>query len=103
MRVDRRMRDNLYGDVPVVPGNPEISFAHCEARVGQIVASSVVPLVCGGDHAITLPVVRAVAGGLSGRLGLIHLDSHYDLCNGQTASGIQHGNLGPANCMIAVY
>ena len=68
------------GDVPVVPGDPEASFERCEARVGEIVAAGAVPLVCGGDHAITLPVVRAVAGALSGRLGLIHLDSHYDLC-----------------------
>ncbi len=68
------------GDVPVVPGDAETSFARCEARVAEIVAAGAVPLVCGGDHAITLPVVRAVAGSLKGRLGLIHLDSHYDLC-----------------------
>jgi arginase family enzyme len=48
--------------------------------VGEILAAGAVPLVCGGDHSITLPVARAVASGLSGRLGLIHLDSHYDLC-----------------------
>jgi len=68
------------GDVPVVPGDPETSFERGEARVGEIVAAQAVPLVCGGDHAITLPVVRAVARAMSGRLGLIHLDSHYDLC-----------------------
>ena len=68
------------GDVPVVPGDPETSFQRCEARVAEIVAAGAVPLVCGGDHAITLPVVRAVAAKMPGRLGLIHLDSHYDLC-----------------------
>lgn len=68
------------GDVPVVPGDPETSFGRCEARVGEIVAAGAMPLVCGGDHAITWPVVRAVAGAMTGRLGLIHLDSHYDLC-----------------------
>jgi arginase family enzyme len=68
------------GDVPVIPGDPETSFQRCEARVRDIVAAGAVPLVCGGDHAITLPVVKAVAGAMAGRLGLIHLDSHYDLC-----------------------
>jgi arginase family enzyme len=68
------------GDVPVIPGDAETSFARCEARVSDIVAAGAVPLVCGGDHAITLPVVRAVAAPMSGRLGLIHIDSHYDLC-----------------------
>jgi arginase family enzyme len=68
------------GDVPVIPGDPEASFERCESKVGEIVAAGAVPLVCGGDHAITLPVVRAVAGAMTGHLGLIHLDSHYDLC-----------------------
>jgi agmatinase len=67
------------GDVAVIPGDPETSFQRCESRVGEIVAAGAVPLVCGGDHAITGPVARAVAGGMAGRLGLIHLDSHYDL------------------------
>jgi len=67
------------GDVPVVPGDAETSFERCEARVGEIVAAGATPLVCGGDHAITLPVVRAVAAAMPGCLGLIHLDSHYDL------------------------
>jgi agmatinase len=68
------------GDVPVVPGDPETSFDRCQASVSNIVGAGAVPLVCGGDHAITLPVVRGVAAGMTGRLGLIHLDSHYDLC-----------------------
>jgi arginase family enzyme len=68
------------GDVPVIPGDAEASFERCQARVGEIVAAGAVPLVCGGDHAITLPVVRTVAAALPGRLGLIHVDSHYDLC-----------------------
>ncbi len=67
------------GDVPLVPGDPETSFRRCETRVAEIVAAGAVPLVCGGDHAVTLPVVRAVAGAMEGRLGLIHFDSHYDL------------------------
>jgi arginase family enzyme len=67
------------GDVTIVPGDPQTSFERCQARVDEIVAAGAVPLVCGGDHAITLPVVRAVAGRMSGRLGLIHFDTHYDL------------------------
>lgn len=67
------------GDAEVIPGDAEESFRRCEARVGEIVAAGAVPLVCGGDHATTLPVVRAVAGAMTGRLGLIHFDTHYDL------------------------
>jgi len=67
------------GDVAVVPGDAETSLARCEARVGEILAAGAVPLVCGGDHAVTLPAARAVAGAMEGRLGLIHFDSHFDL------------------------
>ena len=67
------------GDVDASPGDPEASFARCEGRVREIVEAGAVPLVCGGDHAVTLPVVNAVAGAMSGRLGLIHFDTHYDL------------------------
>jgi arginase family enzyme len=67
------------GDVPIVPGDAETSFERCEARLAEILAAGSVPLVCGGDHAITLPVVHAVAGSMSGSLGILHFDSHYDL------------------------
>ncbi len=68
------------GDVATDPDEPETTLARCEQRVAEIVAAGAIPLVCGGDHAVTLPVVRAVAAALGGKLGLIHLDSHYDLC-----------------------
>ena len=67
------------GDVEVIPGDAETAFERCEDRVREIVGAGGVPLVCGGDHAVTLPVVRAVAGSMPGRLGLIHFDTHYDL------------------------
>lgn len=76
----KHLRAADAGDVELVPGDPVASFERCEARVREILTAGAVPLVCGGDHAITLPVVRAVAGAMSGRLGLIHFDSHYDLC-----------------------
>jgi agmatinase len=75
----RHLRAVDAGDVPLVPSDAAASFQRCEARVGEILAAGAVPLVCGGDHAITQPVARAVAGAMVGRLGLIHFDSHYDL------------------------
>jgi agmatinase len=98
------------GDVEVVPGDPAISFARCEERVGQIVAAGAVPLVCGGDHAVTLPAARAVAGATSGRLGLIHFDSHYDLgiepayfAGAQWAPLLELPNVEPRNfCQIGI-
>ena len=37
------------------------------------------PLVLGGDHSISYPVVRAVSEKLGGPIDLLHLDAHPDL------------------------
>ena len=68
------------GDVDIVPGDPQTSFERCEARVREIVCAGAIPLVCGGDHATTLPVCRGLTAAREGHFGLIQLDSHYDLC-----------------------
>lgn len=98
------------GDVPVDAGDADLSFQRCQEKVCEIVAAGAVPLVCGGDHAITLPVVRAVAGAMDGRLGLIHFDTHYDLAwdppnyaGSQWASILGLPNVRAANfCQIGI-
>ncbi|GFP94999.1 arginase 1 mitochondrial [Phtheirospermum japonicum] len=37
------------------------------------------PLVLGGDHSITFPVVRAVSEKLGGQVDILHLDAHPDI------------------------
>ena len=48
-------------------------------RVHAVASRGIVPLVLGGDHAITWPSASAVADVLGhGRVGLIHFDAHAD-------------------------
>jgi arginase len=49
-----------------------------EAEVRQIVESGRRPLVLGGDHSITYPVLRGVRPSHS-RLSILHFDAHADL------------------------
>jgi arginase len=49
-----------------------------EAAVGKILESGRRPLVLGGDHSITYPVLRAMRSRHP-RLGILHLDAHGDL------------------------
>ncbi|WP_157514416.1 agmatinase [Nocardia concava] len=50
-----------------------------ETVVGECVAGGYTPVVLGGDHAITLPVVRAMAHHFGERhFGIIHIDAHSD-------------------------
>jgi arginase family enzyme len=48
-----------------------------EATVGQVLAAGAMPVVLGGDHAITEPSVRACAAK-HGPVGMVHFDTHTD-------------------------
>jgi|SRR5438105_4064450 len=47
-----------------------------EARFRQIAAAGARPIAVGGDHSITLPILRAL--GRDRPLALVHLDAHLD-------------------------
>lgn len=66
-----------YGDLPVVPGYLEPSFHEIQEGIEGILRSQAVPVSIGGDHSITLPVLRALSRKY-GKLSLIHCDSHSD-------------------------
>jgi agmatinase len=47
-------------------------------RVGELLSAGIRPLLFGGDHSITWPIVRAVRRHVP-RLTILHLDAHPDL------------------------
>lgn len=51
--------------------------------------AGVVPLAAGGDHSITLPIMRAIA--TNGPVGLIHIDAHTDTWDEFMGSKYMHG------------
>ena len=66
------------GDIVVEDGLE--AFMGIEQGVGQIVDAGALPLVLGGDHAITYPVFRAIAGRHGpGTVSILHFDAHPDL------------------------
>lgn len=65
------------GDVPPNPADLMMSMERITDAISQLVAAGVLPLVAGGDHLCSLPVLRAVAADAP--VGLIHFDSHTDL------------------------
>jgi agmatinase len=62
------------GDVEVVAADPATTAANVTAAVREVVAAGAVPVVLGGDHSITLPIVRA----LDGPLHVVQFDAHLD-------------------------
>ena len=64
------------GDAPTNPFSIENSLQLIEDFFKGIKAAGAVPLAVGGDHLITLPILRALAA--EAPVGLIHFDAHSD-------------------------
>jgi agmatinase len=79
-----------YGDVPVSPGDTERTYAQVEEALAPLVAAGVFPLALGGDHAITLAELRALAKK-HGPLALVQLDSHGDVWESYFGQKYFHG------------
>jgi agmatinase len=78
-----------YGDVAIVPGYIERSYAAIEEAVAPIVEAGVVPLLIGGDHACTLPHLRATRS--RGPVAVIDFDSHTDAWDSYFGEKYNHG------------
>ena len=78
-----------YGDVAIVPGYTEHSYQLIEEAVAPIVEAGVVPLLIGGDHACTLPHLRATKS--RGPVAVIDFDSHTDAWDSYFGEKYNHG------------
>ena len=65
------------GDVSPNPVDLQDTLARVMAFYDQLVAKQIRPLTAGGDHLVSLPVLRALAKDRP--LGMIHFDAHTDL------------------------
>jgi guanidinopropionase len=62
----------------------EIAAFYC-----GVVGAGVVPLSVGGDHSISLPILRAV--GAARPVGMVHIDAHCDTGDDYLGSRFHHG------------
>src|SRR5262249_14289036 len=61
-----------------------------DARVSAVIADGAMPVCVGGDHSVTLGILRALARR-HGRLGLVHFDAHPDTWDEYFGSKFFHG------------
>ncbi len=64
------------GDTPINPVDLADSLTRIEKYFDNVARAGIVPLSAGGDHLITLPILRALSNGKP--LGLVHFDAHGD-------------------------
>ena len=80
------------GDTPVDPIDMMGTMKAIEDTFHRVVDAGAVPLSAGGDHMITMPVLRAV--GRDRPIGLIHFDAHSDTNDAYFAgSKFTHGTM----------
>ena len=78
------------GDVPITSAfDLQGSHANITAFLRQVHRAGAVPLSAGGDHSISLPILRAIAADRP--VGMVHIDAHTDTCDEELGSRFTHG------------
>ena len=78
------------GDVPITNiFNIEASHADITEFYRRVHAAGAVPLSAGGDHSVSLPILRAIAA--DSPVGMVHIDAHTDTCDEELGSRFTHG------------
>lgn len=75
------------GDVDYVPGDLDASFENLTEAVRLLIQQNVMPVVLGGDHSVTYPIVQGMEA--AGPFDIIQFDAHLDWTasvGGQTKS-----------------
>jgi guanidinopropionase len=61
------------------------------AFYGRVHEMGITPLSAGGDHSVTLPILRAIGARPEQPLGLVHFDAHCDTGDDYLGSKFHHG------------
>lgn len=84
----RRVGDG--GDVPFTRVyEPEAAHEDIEGFIAGFKAAGVITLAVGGDHSVTLPILRGLSPGQP--VGLIHIDAHTDTWDEFMGTRYSHG------------
>ena len=84
------LRVGDLGAVPINTFDLKDAVARSTDFYNKVLANDVIPLTLGGDHTLSLPVLRAIADK-HGPVGLIHVDAHADINEHMFGEAIAHG------------
>lgn len=80
------------GDVALNTFNLAKSIAIIEEHYDRVLEHNAIPVSLGGDHTITLPILRALHRK-HGPMGLVHIDAHADINDEMFGERIAHGTI----------
>ncbi len=88
----RKLRVIDYGDLNLPPQYIDHGVELIRAGFGPIFAAGVTPIALGGDHTISLPILRA-ADPVHGPVSLVHFDAHPDFWKPVPGRPYHHGTV----------
>lgn len=80
------------GDIAINTFSLADSLSIIQKAYEEILMHPVIPMGLGGDHALTLPILRAMAGK-HGALALVHVDAHADVNDEMFGERETHGTV----------
>ena len=78
------------GDVPINTFDLKDAVRRINMFYDSVLTHPVIPVTLGGDHTLTLPVLRSIAKK-HGPVGLVHIDAHADINDHMFGEAIAHG------------
>jgi len=71
------------GDVRMPKVNPKLAHERIYRAVQEVLSAGLVPILCGGDHSISIPAARALSDHIGKRkkMGYMHLGAHLDMAD----------------------
>jgi len=80
------------GDIPFTnPYDIEVCHSNITEFYRMLHNAGTVPLSVGGDHSISLPILRAIASERP--VGIVHIDAHTDICDMEMGCKLTHGTM----------
>jgi agmatinase len=80
------------GDLELPLGEKKISLGLIRKALGQILSKKKFPILLGGDHLITLPIIEEILP-IYPRLHLIQIDAHTDLREDYLGESLSHSTV----------
>jgi len=88
----RALRVVDYGDLDIPPQYIAYGIEQIQQGMQPVFEAGVIPIALGGDHSISLPILRACVAK-HGRVSLVHFDAHPDFWKPAEGRPYHHGTV----------
>ena len=93
---EKSLEDKSYfdcGDLDLPFGNVEGSLKIIENAAKEIFSDNKLPIFLGGEHLISLPIIKQAYEKYGNKLKIIHFDAHADLREGYLGATLSHASV----------